>query len=47
MNESVKDLLSQAYDELGKSLGDISDIERYERILKLLMKIDKELYNQI
>ncbi len=41
------ELLSEAYDELSELLDNISDIETYERIQKLLKKINENLYNQI
>ncbi len=47
MNEEIIELLSEAYDELGNSLDDISDIETCERIKKLLKRINEKLYNQI
>jgi len=45
--ENKIELLSQAYDELSELLDNISDIETYERIQKLLKKINENLYNQI
>ncbi len=45
--ENKIELLSEAYDELSELLDNISDIETYERIQKLLKKINETLYNQI
>ena len=45
--ENKIELLSEAYDELSDLLDNISDIETYERIQKLLKKINENLYNQI
>ena len=45
--ENKIELLSEAYDELSELLDNISDIETYERIQKLLKKINENLYNQI
>jgi len=44
--ESKIELLCKAYDELSNLLDNISDIETYERIQKLLKKINEKLYNQ-